>query len=141
MTWGDDLQGCMIACDESPGCIDVILDGNTCYFKSSVSTTIYTPGLQSARSLTLQTNVTAAPPARPAPPQCPESDGKVWLGNSGQRYVIRRCDPSRPPSHLLTLQVPYRVRHCQSPMVEYPSWQAALTEILTGLSDGCLWRR
>lgn len=49
MTYTSTLEQCISACDYAPGCVDVVLNGNACYLKSSVGQAVKSTGLLSAR--------------------------------------------------------------------------------------------
>ncbi|KAK3622528.1 hypothetical protein LTR56_022157 [Elasticomyces elasticus] len=83
----DDFRSCILTCHQTPGCVDVSLSGNACYLKRGVGSRVVQPGIWGARLITSSTpdNGTVVPAP---PPSCPESNGTIFVGNSGGRFII-----------------------------------------------------
>jgi len=81
----DNLDSCIMACEGTAGCTDVQLSGSACYLKSSLGSSVSSPGAVGARLVSQPTGLHAALTTFPS---CPSWNNTIYNATSGDKYFI-----------------------------------------------------
>jgi tripeptidyl-peptidase-1 len=82
----DRLNSCIMACEGTPGCIDVQLSGTTCYLKGAVGTAVSSPGAVGARLISQPVGLHAQLTTLPS---CPSWNNTIYTSpSSGSKYFV-----------------------------------------------------
>ncbi|OQO08641.1 hypothetical protein B0A48_06511 [Cryoendolithus antarcticus] len=90
------FRACIDLCSSTAQCVDAAFLGSACYLKSGAGDAVNSPNVWGARlvaststSTTISSTVSATASATPV--TCPASNGTVYTGSTGQKFIVE-CD-------------------------------------------------
>lgn len=104
----DRLNKCIMACEGTPGCIDVQLSGTTCYLKGGVGAAVSSPGAVGARLISQPIGLHAQLTTLPS---CPSWNNTVFNTTSGSKYFVE-CGVDHAGNDLKLVYVNSTIQGC-----------------------------
>ncbi|KAK6435340.1 hypothetical protein LTR95_008475 [Oleoguttula sp. CCFEE 5521] len=103
------FRACIDLCSSTAQCVDASFLGSACYLKSGVGDQVSSPNVWGARlvastSTSTSTTSTISATTSATPVTCPASNGTVYTGVTGQRWLVE-CDVDHQGGDLNVLQV------------------------------------